>query len=318
MSHLSNYLPRTAGTSDAAPLCRDRNACLFIPANGSLRPLAGSKTAPAPKGAQSYAFRSQDLPRRSEWVVHRVAETDSTNRLLAELAAEGAPERTVVMADHQTAGKGKYERRWHSMPGKGLCASILLRPDRPVEELASVTLVIAVAVMAAIRHATGIPATVKWPNDILVNGRKLCGILCELVLTPEGEVSHIIAGIGLNENLAFEDFPHPLDETATSLAIECGHPVDRAASLANLLDELALWLGRWEREGFFPIRDAWVRHSCTLGRRVTLHAPGATHSGVAIGLGNDGSLSIRDDRGEIHTFFYGETRLPPFSAESAH
>ena len=318
MSHLFSYSPQTAGTSDASPLCRDRSACPFIPANGSFRPLAKRKKIPAPKDAQSYTFRSQDLPKRSEWIVHHVTETDSTNRLLAELAAEGATERTVVMADHQTAGKGKYDRGWHSMPGMGLCASILLRPNRPVEELASVTLVIAVAVMAAIRHATGIPATVKWPNDILVNGRKLCGILCELVLTPEGEFSHIIAGIGLNENLTFEDLPHPLDQIATSLTIESGLPVDRAASLANLLDELALWLGRWEREGFFPIRDAWIRHSCTLGRRVTLDAPGATHNGIAIGLGSDGSLSIRDDRGEIHSFFYGETRLPPFLVDSAH
>ena len=173
---------------------------------------------------------------------------------------------TVLVADHQTAGRGKGQRRWHSLPGKGLYASILLRPGRPVEELASVTLVVAVAVLHAVRQTTGIPATVKWPNDIMVDGRKLCGILCELVLSPDGEVKHIIAGIGLNENLAPEDFPHSLTRMATSLSIESGRPIDRAASLANLLDELAHWLELWEREGFEPVRQAWLRHSCTLGR----------------------------------------------------
>ncbi len=196
---------------------RGRDVCAFIPSNGPFRPLAGPKI----EGVQSYAYR---LSGRSDWGVLRVTETDSTNRLLAEIAETGVPMHTVLIADHQTAGKGKGRRRWHSLPGKGLCASILLRPSRPVEELASVTLVIAVAVLDAVRHTAGVSATVKWPNDIMVAGRKLCGILCELVLSPDGEVKHVIAGIGLNENLASKDFPHPLTDTATSLSIESGRP----------------------------------------------------------------------------------------------
>ncbi|MBK1662989.1 biotin--[acetyl-CoA-carboxylase] ligase [Rhodospirillum rubrum] len=241
--------------------------------------------------------------------VFHLAEVDSTNRLMGDLARDGALPGTVVVADHQVAGRGKGERPWFSRPGEGLCLSILLSPKRPIEEVPQVTLVIAVAVAEAIIQATGVQPRVKWPNDLLVDGRKLCGILCELISSADGDVHHVIAGIGLNIGLSVDDFPGSLQAIGTSLAIESGRAIDRFAVLPVLLDHLEAWVERWEREGFAPVRDAWVRLSCTLGKDITLESEGTRCHGVAVDLGIDGSLSIRDESGEVHHFHYGETRL---------
>ncbi|MDJ0930807.1 biotin--[acetyl-CoA-carboxylase] ligase [Breoghania sp.] len=140
-----------------------------------------------------------------------LSEVDSTNRLMSDLQQGGAETGLALVAAHQTAGKGKGKRFWFSKPGKGLEIYILLRPERPLEEISKYTLLLGVAVVEAVRQTTGIPAEVKWPNDILVAGRKLCDILCELVLTDEGKMAHVIAGIGINVNMAATDVPPVLE-----------------------------------------------------------------------------------------------------------
>ncbi|MBZ8132411.1 biotin--[acetyl-CoA-carboxylase] ligase [Afifella sp. IM 167] len=246
--------------------------------------------------------------------VYYLAEVDSTNRLIADLAAKGEKPGLAVVAHHQTAGRGKGERAWFSEPGKGFALSLLLRPSRPLEEVSQLTLVLGVAVAAAIRRATGVPAELKWPNDVLVGGRKLCGILCELVTTPEGDTAHVIAGMGINVNLAEADFPPALAATATSLAIEVGHQIDFHRVLSAILEEVETWIGRWEEEGFEPVRQAWIARSCTIGRELDFDAGDARLTGIASDLGSDGSLSIRDRSGAIHHFYYGEASLKPASS----
>jgi len=242
-------------------------------------------------------------------IVYRFPEVDSTNRVIADLGQAGARAGTVVVADHQTAGHGKGDRFWFSRPGGGLCLSLLLRPSRPLEEIFQVTLVLAVAAVEAIVRVSGVNVQVKWPNDLLVGGRKLCGILSELVLTPENEMAYVLSGIGINVNLTEEDFPDVLKDVGTSLQMEAGRPIDRFALFSELLNEFDRWVKTWEREGFGPVREAWARHSCTLGRVVSLESGKTRCQGVAVDLGDDGSLSVRDESGNIHRFYQGETRL---------
>ncbi|MFV0336317.1 MAG: biotin--[acetyl-CoA-carboxylase] ligase [Tropicimonas sp.] len=245
-------------------------------------------------------------------VIHALPEVDSTNRLLAEMAGAGTVETgTVLLADHQTAGRGKYERPWVSTPGAGLYMSLLLRPARPVEDLAQVTLVIAVAVAEALEDVAGLRAGIKWPNDLLSGGRKLCGILCELVLTPEGDPAHVIAGIGLNIGQSRADFPDFLRDLATSVKAETGIATERDTLLAALLERLDQRLAEWECAGFGPARQEWSERSCTLGREIIMTASPAPVRGVAVALEADGSLSIRDRQGVIQNFVFGETCCPP-------
>ena len=243
--------------------------------------------------------------------VYLLTQVDSTNRLMMDLQGAGAGTGLALVAAHQTAGKGKGKRFWFSKPGKGLAISLLLRPERPLEEISQFTLVLGVAVAEAIRQTTDVPAEVKWPNDILVAGRKLCGILCELVLTDEGEMAHVIAGIGINVNLTAAEVPPVLEGIATSLAMETGRRIDERVLLENLFSQIEIWTARWEADGFAPVRDAWIARSCTIGREILFDAGDERLEGMATDLGFDGSLSIRDRSGTTHRFYYGEAFQSP-------
>lgn len=240
---------------------------------------------------------------------------DSTNCRLAEMARQRhLPTGTVLVADQQTAGRGKAERPWFSRPGGSLILSVLLRPNRPIEDLAQVTLVTAVAVADAIAATAGLDVGIKWPNDLLVNGRKLCGILCEMVLTPDGALDHIIAGIGINVLKTRDDFPAYLQGIATAIETETGRWVYRYDLLGRLIEALDARLSEWERDGFEPARAAWSARSCTLGREIDIiNTGGAPLRGVATRLEADGTLSLRDATGRIHNIVCGETSSPPDS-----
>ncbi|SOC19063.1 biotin--[acetyl-CoA-carboxylase] ligase [Rhodobacter maris] len=250
--------------------------------------------------------------------LHRLPVVDSTNRYLADLAAGSSPAQTrtgtVVLADTQTAGRGKYDRVWASLPESSLTFSVLLRPARPVEDLAQTTLVMAVAVAEAVAASAGLEVEIKWPNDLMVRGRKLCGILCELVLTDEGEPAHIIAGVGLNLNHAQGDFPPALQGLATSIALETGRKVDRFDLLTEILERLEERLSDWEASGFEPIRKAWSARSCTLGREIVITQPGGDRlCGTAITLEANGNLTLREASGRLHSIVCGEISSPPDS-----
>lgn len=243
--------------------------------------------------------------------VHWHDEVASTNRLLAEMGAAGAPHGTVVAADHQTAGSGKGDRSWFSKPGAGLCLSVLLRPDSRFEDLPQLTLLAAVAMLDAL-DAVGIDAArVKWPNDILIGGRKVCGILAETGTAADGAV-FVVVGVGLNVNLTASDFPPDLRDIATSLAEVAGHPLPRRRIFQGFLAALESWFSIWRGQGFQPVATAWSARSCTLGRRVIFDAAEMSSvTGEAVGLGRDGSLLIRDGNDVTHRFHSGEMRFAP-------
>jgi len=213
----------------------------------------------------------------------------------------------VVVADHQTEGRGKGERVWVSSPGDSLCVSFLVRPRRPLSEICQATLVAAVGIRDGLSRV-GVDARIKWPNDLLVGGRKLCGILCELVTTPDGDLDYLIVGFGLN--VRTPPLPDALKGLVTSVTAETGRDVSRFTVLSHVLSALDDWFGRWEDRGFDPIRHAWLNHSCTIGRRVTLTTGDAAVTGIATDMGANGSLGIRDESGVCHRFLFGETSFP--------
>ncbi|HHY46943.1 MAG TPA: biotin--[acetyl-CoA-carboxylase] ligase [Firmicutes bacterium] len=201
-------------------------------------------------------FRQYLTTRRLGRILRSLDQVDSTNRLAQSLASEGAPEGTVVWARHQTSGRGRLGRSWSSPAGKGLWFSIVLTPAVSPATVSQIPLVAAVAVARSVVRVTQLTPRIKWPNDIMIGRRKVCGILAESRVQGD-TLEYVILGIGLNTNATAGDFPPELTTTATSLFLETGKPVDDIALLANILNEIELWYDLWLERGFGPIQEAW-------------------------------------------------------------
>ena len=224
------------------------------------------------------------------WSVEILPETPSTNALVSDRARAGAPAGLVVTTEHQTAGRGRLDRGWEMPPRAALAVSVLLRPEGvPAERWPWLPLMTGVAVAGALRDL-GYAAGLKWPNDVLIHGRKLCGILVERVETPAGAAA--VVGIGLNTSLTPEELPVP---TATSLAIEGGAPVDRTAVLAAVLTHLATAYDAWQTA---PARLAadYRALSVSVGEQVRAELPdGSVIEGLATAIDPHGRLVIAHD-----------------------
>jgi BirA family biotin operon repressor/biotin-[acetyl-CoA-carboxylase] ligase len=227
--------------------------------------------------------------------LHWYEELGSTNDRAKELADEGAEHGTVVVAEAQTAGRGRRGRAWASPPRKNLYFSVVLRPDLPPARAAEITLVASVALCDALRHA-GVAAGIKWPNDLLASGRKIAGILTELAAEPD-RVHWMVVGAGVNVNARAEDFPEDLRGEATSVLLERGEAAPRALFAAACFAELEAWLDRHAEEGFAPIREAWRERSATLGREVVVKADGREIVGTAEDIDEMGALLVRTPAG---------------------
>ena len=220
---------------------------------------------------------------------------DSTNRVAMEMAENGAPHGTVVVADEQTAGRGRMGRRWVSPPGKNLYVSLLLRPSVPTVEAPRLALVAGVALADAV-EAGGVPASLKWPNDLYCGGRKAAGILAEMASDPDG-VRHVVIGMGLNVNMEEADIPSDLRDTATSLRIRAGRTFRRVDVLARLLDAFGMRYEEFLGGGFAALHDGWDRRDFLRGRRVLLRRQGGEGWGTADGLDTGGALRFLPDGG---------------------
>lgn len=230
----------------------------------------------------------------------------STNTRAKQLAERGAPDGTVVLADAQSAGRGRQGRPWHSPPGKGLYFSVLLRPPRlEPAALAALPLVAAVSAAGQLRAVTGTPVAVKWPNDLLVDCRKIGGILAEARASGR-DLRYAVLGIGLNINHRPGDFPAHLRERATSLHLIHGREFDRTPLLLALLGEITRHCRLFFETGFAPFRPRWEEMSVTLGSAVALHRPGGMLRGQAVGIDDTGALLVEDCRGERHRIIWGE------------
>jgi BirA family biotin operon repressor/biotin-[acetyl-CoA-carboxylase] ligase len=231
--------------------------------------------------------------------LHVLKETTSTNSEAMALALQGATDGTVVVAESQTAGKGRLGRRWYSPPGENLYCSVIMR-NVPADDLSgwlsSVPLLSAVAVAKAVQTVSGLKPSLKWPNDILVGDRKLGGLLCESSLSGRSK-TFVVVGIGLNVNSRRESFPEDIREIATSIVTETGRLCDRASLLATLLSELELYSEALLTRPPETFLIGYARLCSTLGRRVRVNmAGGETVEGLADSIAPDGSLRIvRED-----------------------
>ena len=224
-------------------------------------------------------------------VVHHFEAIDSTNAKAFELAQDGAFAGEAVIAETQTAGKGRRGRTWVSPPGQNLAVSVILRPDVAPQRACEITLVAAVALAETIREA-GVQATIKWPNDIQIDGRKVAGILTELSAEAD-RVAFIVLGMGVNLNSGLKDFPAEVAEIATSLSVVRGRAVPRALFTAALFTKLEGWLDRWADEGFEPVRLAWKRLSSTIGQEVMVRSENQELHGIAEDIDAHGALLLR-------------------------
>lgn len=237
------------------------------------------------------------------WEVRRTPETTSTNADLLELARDGAPEGLVLVADHQTAGRGRLDRRWEAPPGASLLLSILTRPAEPprslgLDQLHLVSNAVGVAAAVAARRATGAAVGLKWPNDLVIDTddgvRKVSGILAETVLV-DGRADALVVGIGINVNWP-PDLPDELAGIAIALNHVAGHEIDRDALLDDLLTELTHWYGALATTaGRAELLGRYRELSATIGRRVRVELAGETVVGDAIDLSSDGHLLVVDE-----------------------
>ena len=226
----------------------------------------------------------------------RCGRVESTQPIAFAIAADGAPDRSVVIADSQAAGRGRRGRPWHDEPGASLLVSIVLRPRLAPARLPTLSLTAGVALAEALEHAAGLAVRLKWPNDVLVGGRKLAGILLESRMVPAaGTASETpaVVALGIGVNLTQRAFPLELADRATSVRLAGGREVDRDTLLTEVLVRLDHWRGRLETEGFEPVRERWRALADTLGRPVSVDGV----AGVAVDLDDDGALLVADDHG---------------------
>ncbi len=233
-------------------------------------------------------------------------ETTSTNDVVEKLARDGVKEGVVVFAESQTKGRGRLGRKWVSPSGKGLWFSILLRPDLRPQAATQLTVIAATALYRAIRTKTDLLPEIKWPNDILIKGRKVAGILTEMSAELD-HVKYMILGIGVDVNVA--EFPADLKKIATSLRIESGDPLNRADFAETLLRELDLDYARVNAGQFEQIADEWEERCTTIGQNVSIHIGDRTIDGRAEALDADGALLVRTQHGRLERIIGGDVVL---------
>jgi BirA family biotin operon repressor/biotin-[acetyl-CoA-carboxylase] ligase len=224
---------------------------------------------------------------------HYLPSVTSTNDIARELAAEGAPEGTVVVADWQSAGRGRVGRVWEAPPSAALLVSILFLPALPPRLNGRLTMVCGLAAAEAVEEITGTVVSCKWPNDLLLNDKKFAGILVETAFQGS-EIAWLIAGLGINVNFRFSE-NDPLSQTATTLFEVTGRAFDRASLLAAILARVNHW---YRHVSSRDLLLAWSNRCSTLGERVHLEAPGGSVEGIAEMVDESGALWVRLDNGE--------------------
>ncbi len=238
--------------------------------------------------------------------IHLFHETVSTNTFAMELASKGAPEGTVVISETQTGGKGRLGRKWISPKGN-LYLSLILRPDIAMHKAPLITLMGAVAVASAIRKQCNLEAQIKWPNDIVIAGKKVCGLLSEMS-AEQDRIRHIVLGIGVDVNMELTALPADVGARSTTLAQEAGEKIDRTVLLQQILRELdSRYLAFLAEEG--DVLREWISLNVTVGKRVQVSGAGATMEGLAQGIDSDGRLIIKRDDGSIHTVAAGDVTM---------
>ncbi len=242
--------------------------------------------------------------------------TGSTNNDAKRCGEEGDPHGTVVVADIQNAGKGRRGRGWQTLSGTALSFTILLRPEFSPDKASMVTLVMALSVAEAVEEAAAgaenAVITIKWPNDIVLNKKKICGMLTEMTMTPEmDEIQYLVAGAGINVNTASpEEFQEEIRNTATSIRIETGQQINRAGLLEKTLlrfeKNYKTFLETLDMSG---LREAYQAHLQGIGGQVRVLDPAGEYTGISRGINDRGELLVEKEDGEIVQVYAGEVSV---------
>jgi BirA family biotin operon repressor/biotin-[acetyl-CoA-carboxylase] ligase len=251
---------------------------------------------PSARGSKTSGFCKRILSRQ------RVG---STNAVAWEEAQKGAAEGTVVLADEQTGGRGRLSRKWHSPAGLGVWMSIILRPEVRPSVAPGITMCASLAVARALRKLHPMSVSLKWPNDVIVKGRKICGILTEMKATGN-RVDFVVCGIGINVNQGEDDFPAELGGMATSVFLATGHKADRTALLAEVIEQLEKLYQVFLSKGLPALMGEW-RSMCPLfGKIVRIKTRDETVEGVFHDIDAGGALVLRLDSGVHRSFLAGD------------
>jgi BirA family biotin operon repressor/biotin-[acetyl-CoA-carboxylase] ligase len=223
--------------------------------------------------------------------LHYYEEIGSTNDEAFRMGSAGAPEGTALIANTQSAGKGRMQRVWYSPAGSNIYTSIILRPKITPPRAPQISILAGVAVAEVLESYCPDRIKLKWPNDVLIDGKKVCGILSQMK-TAASEVDFIVLGIGINVNISYSQFPKEICHLATSLAIETAREISRQELIISLYENLAKWYKQLLQSGFDRIKEKWLSISPMIGKSVQVMFKEEAVSGKAIGLDEDGSLIL--------------------------
>lgn len=261
-------------------------------------------TAKPDKVSESELLIGLDTKKLGKRIVYMesVASTQKEAHKLAEEAEEG----TLVIAEEQTAGRGRMTRPWHSPKHTGIWMSLILKPNLPPFKAPQFTLITAVAVAEAIRDTAELTPEIKWPNDLLLNGKKVTGILTELQADSD-QIRSIIIGIGMNVNQ--QEFPEELAGIATSIAIEKGEIVPRAKLVQAIMKNMEIYYREYMENGFGLIKEKWESFAVSIGRSIVARTVTGTIRGKALGITEEGVLKLEDENGVIHSIYSADIEL---------
>lgn len=234
-------------------------------------------------------------------VVYDIVE--STQNEAIKLINEGATSGTVVIAEEQRSGRGRLGRNWFSPTRTGIWMSLVVKPNIPIHRAPQLTLLTAVAAARGVEQITNVDVEIKWPNDLLINGKKVCGILTEMQADPD-KINAVIIGIGLNVNQ--QEFPLELKEIATSLSKETNNTFSRIEIISSILHEFHWLYEEFVKNGFSIIKPLWEAKCHTLGKKITATTMQEEITGIALGIDDDGVLLLRDENGKIHKIYSGD------------
>ncbi len=234
--------------------------------------------------------------------------TDSTNIRAKGLADEGAAEGTVVIAEEQEQGRGRRGRSWFSPEEKGIYVSIILRPGLAPSESPKLTLMAAVAAADSLISLTSLDVRIKWPNDIIVHGRKLAGILTE-VSAEMDDVNYVIIGLGVNVNIPYDLFPPDIGDTASSIILETGRQFPRIRILRAYLEWFEKYYALVRKSGFGPVLKRWKDLSDIIGRKVQIDLVHQSYAGEVLDVDENGVLVLEDSAGTLRRIFSGDVKL---------
>ena len=240
--------------------------------------------------------------------IHYYSETDSTNDKAFALGIAGAPEGTVVIADRQSSGKGRLQRSWHSPPGVNIYTSLILRPRIASSEAARIPIVAGIAVAEVLDKYSPSRIKLKWPNDVLLNNKKVCGILSQAKIAGK-KIDFIVLGIGININIGQNELPLEICDSATSLIMETGREISRQELIISLYENLEKWYKQLLQKGFIRIKEKWLEMTPMIGQTVQVIFQDEKIEGKATGIDDEGSLIILAERNKEIKVYAGDATI---------